>query len=71
MMAQRNGRREAIRIEDLKGDVVIVGHKPINDGKLEAYEKIVKNKGFRHVFEHYNSDLPLREFQNFSRERLL
>jgi len=55
--------REAIRIEDLKGDVVIVGHKPINDGKLEAYEKIVKNKGFRHVFEHYNSDLPLREFQ--------
>jgi len=55
--------REAIRVEDLKGDVVIVGHKPINDGKLEAYEKIVKSKGFRHVFEHYNSDLPLREFQ--------
>ncbi len=55
--------REAIRVEDLKGDVVIVGHKPINDGKLESYEKIVKSKGFRHVFEHYNSDLPLREFQ--------
>ncbi len=55
--------REAVRVDDLKGDNIISVSKPFTDGKLKAYEKVVKSKGFRFIHEHFDDLHVVREYQ--------